>query len=267
VNRPYYAFGALFTLLAVTTLAVSSSSRSTTVRPTPSPARCSQFLQKHPGGPAFLIVLPEEDQTHSASNIAAAKVELARPVASLMVVHDPMDCRSHADAAYDCAVYGALPAVQPFVSPPAEPRHELPAEELVGIFATLMPLPDLERRQSHSTFLQSWPRQLYKMALGLQNCALSQADHIPLAWLWKQLLADPVSVRQPVSWEEYAALLEATRGPQETPRPATIRSAAEHVQSGHWLLHSAASSLNHLALLLETAAQRLERPAAAAVNN
>jgi hypothetical protein len=268
VNRPYYAFGALFTLLALATMAVSSSSRSTTVRSTSSCATCSQPVQKRPGGPAFVIVLREEGRTHAASKIAAAKVELAGPVSSLMAIHDPMDCRSYGDSAYDFAVYGALPAIQPFTPLAAEQRKELAAEELVSIFATLTPSSHPERRHSHSTFFQGWPRQLQTMALGLQNWALSRADHIPLAWLWKQLAADPGATTRPVSWDEYAELIEAAPGQQAVLRPATIRwSAAVHVQSGHWLLHSAASSLNHLALLLEMAARRLEQPAAVAANN
>jgi len=267
VNRPYYAFGALFTLLALTTLAVSSSSRSTTVRPTSSPATCGQSLQKRPGGPAFVIVLREERQRHSVSKIAVARVELAGPVASLMAIHDPMDCRSYGDAAYDFAVYGTLPTIQPLSPAPVGQRSELAAEELVSIFATLTPSSHPERHHSHSTFFQGWPRQLQTMTLGLQNWTMSRADRIPLAWLWKQLLADPARGTRPVSWDEYAELIEAASGQQVALQPATIRlSPSEHVQSGHWLLHSAASSLNHLALLLEMAARHLEQPAAVAAN-
>jgi hypothetical protein len=65
-----------------------------------------------------------------------------------------------------------------------------------------------------------------------------------------------------ITWADYSILADRLVRIPPCPQPAkVVRAADEHVQSEHWLLHSAASSLNHLALVLQAAADRLEQPA------
>jgi hypothetical protein len=257
VNRPFYAFGMLFALLALTTLAVSSSTRSTTVKRLKARAEHSLPMKRRPGGAVFVVVLPAKQRT--ASKIAAARVELAGAVSSA-AAHDSMECRSFGDAAYDFAVYGDLPAVQP-VAPPAVAARQsnLTAEELVSVFTSLSRAS--HPRQSASKAMAGWtPWNLRSLALGLQNWFGRQADRLPLVWLWKQLLADKLAARAPVSWSDYADLIDETAPLAAAPRATTIRFVQGGlVRSEDGLLHSAASSLHRLALLLELAADRLEQ--------
>ena len=261
MNRPFYAFGILFALLVLTTLAVSSSTRSTTAKRVQARAGRSLPLKRQPGGAVFVVVLPAKQR--AASQIAAARVALASPV-SLPAVHDFVECPSFGDAAYDFAVYGVQPAVQPLTPPAANAvarQGNLPPEEVVRVFESLSRASD-SRQAVISKALAGWrPRNLRPLALGLRNWIGRQADRLPLVWLWKQLLADKVAAQAPVSWNDYAELINENAPLAAAPRPTTIQFVSDGlVRSGDGLLHSAASSLHRLALLLELAADRLQQP-------
>jgi hypothetical protein len=64
-----------------------------------------------------------------------------------------------------------------------------------------------------------------------------------------------------VTWTDYSAFADGLVHLTASPQSARVELVGgEHVQSSHWLLHSAASSLNHLAMLLQAAADRLQQP-------
>jgi hypothetical protein len=148
VNRPFYAFGALLAALALTMLAVSSTSRSTSVSRLSAHAPQIAAARDRHGFCGMLIVLPAAEDgfadtgpTDSGDRLAS---EVKLPVGSTwtdwecpcswaqsmeqaksanvtritLATHDPallpggegFDCRSHHDRVYDMAVYGTADA-------------------------------------------------------------------------------------------------------------------------------------------------------------
>lgn len=247
MNRTFYAFGMLLALLVVTTWAVNSGSRSTT-RQRMSPAESGRFSTRHPGGTTFIIVLPEAPLPPTANQIRAASVVEAERVASPFETLVSVDCSVHDGPAFVAA------------SLTDEVSRTLPAEEMVELFTTLS-VPQAQRRSLLAAPFRMWnSRSLAMYVRGLQHWLSRQTDRLPLVWLARQLLADKVAGTEPVSWNDYATLIDRLPRAEAAPVGTTIQLAeAAPVQSGHWLLHSAASSLNRLALLLELTAQRLER--------
>jgi hypothetical protein len=139
VNRPFYAFGALLAALALAMLAVSSTSRSTSVsnaEPAVQPAKEHVQGTLLPRNPArfcgYVVVLPAgdddlfvatntshdgcwpcEDMCPLASGICgaslvAAPVQLATHDPALLADESSRDCRSHYDAEYDLVVHGEV---------------------------------------------------------------------------------------------------------------------------------------------------------------
>jgi hypothetical protein len=81
VNRPFYAFGALAGALALTMLAVSSTSRSTTVRrPVPSSQASAQAKDPKSArlGNIYVVVLPAGDDLAEDPTPMAARIGLRR---------------------------------------------------------------------------------------------------------------------------------------------------------------------------------------------
>jgi hypothetical protein len=261
VNRTFGAFGILVSLLVLATLGVSSSSRSTQVRAISMKATQRQI--RRCGGGAFIIVLPERRSPATSCQISAAKIELAGEFPACDHTADPVDCRSHGDAAYDFAVYGDRPGSAPHVlsNVLAASDPVLNADDLVGIFRALA----ITKQDAHSplskrhTWLASDPRPYL---LGMRNWALKQFERLPLTWLLARVADRQTPITPSITWADYLNFADSMNSLHSSPQPAKVELAAQgHVQSGHWLLHSAASSLNHLALLLQAAADRLEQPA------
>ena len=261
VNRTFGAFGILLGLLVLATLGVSSSSRSTQVRTIPVKAIPKQA--RRCGGSTYVIVLPASKPTATTCQIAPAHIQIAADVPAFDQSIEPMDCRWHGDAAYDYAVYGEQGAAAPLITAKSAAIEDraLTADELVGIFHALARIRPTKRWQVSK--LNGWfsghPR-LY--LLGLRNWALRQLERVPFSWLVASVASRQAPDMASIAWSDYLTFAESVTTLPPPPQPAKVELAAEgHVQSGHWLLHSAASSLNRLALVLQAAADRLEPPA------
>lgn len=245
MNRTFYAFGMLLALLVVTTWAVNSGSRSTTRQQT-SPAERGRSSARHPGGATFIIVLPESPPQPTASQIRAASVVEAEGIASSHETIVSLVFTSHEDA--------ASPLTR-------EVRDPLPSEEIVQLFAALSASNPRPRSRLAAPVRQWSSRSIATYARGLQHWLDRQANRLPLVWLARQLLANNAAAdTEPVSWNDFAVLIDRLPRAETSPSSTTIQLAeATPVRSGHSLLHSAALSLNQLALFLELTAQRLER--------
>jgi len=264
VNRSFYAFGILLTLLVLATLGVSSSSRSTQVRLVPVKASKKHPQARRCGSGTFVIVLPETQQAAQSRQFPPARIELAGEVAGLAWTLDPMDCRSHADPAYDAAVYGDLPAVTSSMAMAevTADRSSLEAEELVGIFRALAEIDPQSRMRTSTTRFRWLAGHSRPIFLGLKNWSIRQVERMPLAWLVVRIADRGAAATPSITWFDYSNFADSVISSSCSPQSAKEELVADgHVQSGHWLLHSAASSLNHLALVLQAAADRLHHRA------
>jgi hypothetical protein len=265
VNRTFGAFGILLSLLVLATLGVSSSSRSTQVRVISTKTIAKQT--RRCGGGTFVFVLPETAPSGEPRCIATVQIELAdsggadRPL-------DEIDCGPRGDAAFDYTVHGDLsPAATSHTgqTPAVELHGMLNAEELVGIFNTLQR--GGQRNRSSTSSLRAWfVSSSGPCLLGFKNWAVRELERLPLSWIVTGLANRQAPIVPAITWADYSSFADRVVRTPPRPQPARVERAAAalqgqgRVQSGHWLLHSAASSLNHLALVLQAAADRLEQP-------
>jgi hypothetical protein len=264
MNRPYFAFGILLLLLALATLAVSSTTHSTSAQriPTREP---NEAHRRHPGGPALVIILPEATAAAYRGWNVPTRVELAETVPA----NEPEipDRRSQQTYYDDC---GELSVSPQSAAAPAPVPAELPnatddmnVDEILDIYAEYGR--SLPQRHA-SRWMSRWLRQIQTTARGLGNWTAWQAERWAFAWLWKPGSAAADSARLPaINWSDYTNLMDcgvASRptNPGEIPRPTTIHLAEQPVQSGAWMRHSAVWSLNRLTRIFDTLARELQQP-------
>jgi hypothetical protein len=169
--------------------------------------------------------------------------------------------------AYDYAVYGDQVADAPLVTAPsAAAQHRvLSADELVGIFRTLTSVQSTEPWQLSK--VDGWfLRHPRPYLLGLRNWAFRQVERLPLSWLVTTIASWQTLDMPSLAWSDYLSFADSVITVPPSPQAAKVvlaaeEAAEEHVQSGHWLLHSAASSLNRMGLLLHAAADCLTQRA------
>ncbi len=289
MNRPFSAFATLMTLLALAMFAVSSTSRSTTVKPV-ARVQGSGFRvqrramevrdekvgirsQRSEVGKTQIALKSREKSFVAVTSGAALQplvtrksVKRAAMQTTRIVVADNslasvgnapvLDYRSHYDSTYDFVVYG----VRDVGGRPAVERESAMssvnlAGELDGIFQELV------SRQSKEPLPQAGAMRVNESGIRWKSLAAAIG-----AWLkyrggaveqpptWQTGLSAP-----PVGWADYAefADLVASRN-VATDGAAETSGAKKGVRSGDWLRHSAASGLHRLSLILDAAAGELE---------
>ena len=150
MNRPFYAFGLLLALLALAMVAVSSTSRSTTVQ-SPRGEEGSLLTPAASHGTIYIVVLPAAEEPSAPAALAPAGlrpcvVSLVGPKVSPVTVNcaefdatcgnpSDVDCLSHYDRGSDEAVYPAAVCSALASSVFAEPPSD--ADEIVATFRSL----------------------------------------------------------------------------------------------------------------------------------
>jgi hypothetical protein len=296
VDRPLSAFGTLLTLLALSVFAVSSTSRSTTVQ-APRPDSRKPASRYARGGSNFVLIVPadvpegdddmtadlgldsntndvdmctdqiahglcsdEVDQVAASarrqSRIVPARVEVVERTPETGRIPAPMDCQSHYDAVYDRAVYGAAAVDSTREARVVEQNSvvgDSEADDFLSIFRSL---------SASDRTIPSRRARLLRSKLGAYSAAACN-------WLrhWSAGLAADVTIANEmkavassgqIAWSDYAELMDrATRDAAATSSLPGSSDAARGVRSGHWLRHSAASSLYQLGLVLQSAAVQI----------
>ena len=262
MNRTFGAFGILLSLLVLATLGVSSSTRSTQVRVISTKTINQQA--RRCGGGTFVIVLHETAQSGEPHSIATVHIELVDYSAGLDCPLDEIDGCMSEKAAYGYAFYGELEqavTTSDGETRTVEPHPVLNAEEVMGIFSTLERNP--QRNSSVTASLRGWfVSSSGPCLLGIKNWAVRKLESLPLSWIVTSVATRQAPIVPATTWADYSVFADRVAHTPPCPQPARVhRASGDRVQSGHWLLHSAASSLNHLALVLQAAADRLEQPA------
>jgi hypothetical protein len=297
VNRPFSAFATLMTLLALAMFAVSSTSRSTTLKP----ARIIQGSRQGAfrvqrealevsdrksdvGGQRFevgnkQIVLKSRAKSIVAVTTGAALEPLSTQNKGLqapmrttqVVVADnslarvpavlAMDYRAHYDPTYDLVVYGIRDnaAAMPRVETEFQAVPANLARELDLIFH------ELASRQSGQALPQAGAIKVDRKWIRWKALAVAVGG-----WLkYHACRAMELEAAPGVEWADYAELADrAIARNVATIETAGTSDAKISVRSSGWLRHSAASSLHQLSLMLEAAAAELDgagRPTLSAV--
>lgn len=239
VNRPFSAFGVLLSLLAVTMFAVSSTSRSTTVKPMPErakraavrrPVEYSNFEQAVAADAdrvqdsgfgvqeeANVVVQDDAEQRTElqdvqGSKLAPVQIEALEDDVSF-IVPEPMDGRSLYDAVYDWVVLGSRVAlVNDSGSLPVieEPVRELSDVEMTGLFQSIL---SEERGAVNGT-----TRQVKES--GTEAGSLRTGVMLPALQNWVRhqvegLLVEPEQ-KEAVEWSEYAEMVDSAQQRQST---------------------------------------------------
>jgi len=295
VNRPFSAFAAMMTLLALAMFAVSSTSRSTSVQPERVQSSGFRVQRGDRGqetgnreqrtlvggrttglsgkatfvktGDTSLVVaatsglrslLVRDCSLGSAlwpARIVAAENTLAR-IGSLT----PVDCQSHYDAYYDFVVYGIKEKSPEFAPAVVEP--EAAAAGLGGELDTIFQ--ELASRRSREPLPQAGALKLDIKTIRWKAIAAAVSEWVQyharqaveLQILEKK--GRPASAAR-VGWADYAEFVDGACGRKIANLEATRTSGDENgVRSGDWLRHSAAAGLYQMSLLLRAAAHELE---------
>jgi hypothetical protein len=209
--------------------------------------------------------LPRNCLAASAAEAAVMRPVQVAAVESSAAPQGPtasVDCLSHHDPVYDRAVYGeqaGAPIVEPDRSQPELPRGlaEREADERLALFHRLMTpaagVSSLPALQPAARFIDETRR----VARAAQLWAASQVRLLVEGG--SSIVAMPPGAAAPMNWDEYADLIDAAARPTSI-SPGSVVNAMRlpDVHSCDALLHSAASSLNRLGRLLQTAALELE---------
>lgn len=246
VNRPFYAFGALLAALALAMLAVSSTSRSTTVGSAAPALRSgsaarpvSPKLRQRASFCSVVVVLPAANEVDRIATIATGSAECLAYVSDTGancpvdagwqdedLGEDNWDCRDV------CPLMGARP----------EPQ----SVEIVQM-ATHDPalLRDETSRDCRSHYDLAYDVLVY-----------GEVDSPPGATPWAHPIAAAKRRLAPVDWSDYADLLDsalAARARESTSAESTIS-----VRSSHRLLDFAATALKNAGIMLQTAGEQLQ---------
>ncbi len=289
MNRPFSAFATLMTLLALAMFAVSSSSRSTTIRPAARGQRPALEVsdlkakiggRKSETGKKRFVPKARDRAVIAAANgttlkplakrnqeqravIMPARVEAAENSPANVRIAPVMDYRSHYDPGYDLLVYGIRDntARTSAVETETDTSSANLSGELDAIFH------ELAVRGAGQPLPQAGA--MYMEGIGLRWKALAAAAG---AWL-KYQASRPLELKPApgVGWAEYAEFADSVAAANVASiEVAEISDAKKSVRSGDWLRHSAALGLHQLSLLLEAAAGEVEgvgRPALSAIGN
>jgi hypothetical protein len=289
VNRPFYSFGALLAALVLAIVAVSSSSRSTSVQPadvraaTPRPARdevARRALVPHQGN-IFVVVLPADENS----------AELPGPVAVSSATHVPSyatGCgldrstgRIYAFATDDRMGWGfeddcrqswspcmPRPDVECPSTPIATAQVEFAAHDAVELAAKsdcscyLTHYDAAYDRAVYGEFAgrgafarEAWLRLNLRINPLALSEAIIRAKQFAATWLSSQRATSPT-----IEWSEYGPMLDrAIEHQAESKREAESPTA---VRSSRWLMRFAASSLERASEMLQTMADVLANAAA-----
>jgi hypothetical protein len=295
VNRPFSAFATLMTLLALAMFAVSSTSRSTTLKPVMraqgtglrARARALEVSDQKSEirGQKFAvgnqqILMSSRDRSFVAATAGAALEPLSTRNKGLrasmrttqVVVADnslarvpaalEMDYRSHYDSTYDLVVYGIRDnaAVMPRVETEIQAVPSNLASELDLIFH------ELASRQSQQPLPQAGAMKVDPKWIRWKALAMAIGG-----WLKYHAcrVVEPMGASS-VGWADYSEFADRTiAGNVATIEAARTSDAKMSVRSSGWLRHSAASSLHQLSLMLEAAAAEIDgagRPTLSAVS-
>jgi hypothetical protein len=287
VNRPFSAFATLMTLLALAMFAVSSTSRSTTLKPVRSMQRSRQSgfrIQREAlevsdrksdvGGRRLevgpkQIAMKSREQSIAATTTGAELAPLSTRNKDLraamrtiqVVVTDnwlarvetflTMDDRSHYDPAYDLVVYGIRynAASMPRVETEFQAAPENLANELDLIFH------ELASRQSQQPLPQAGAMQVERKWIRWKALAVAAGG-----WLkYHACRVMALEAASGVEWADYAELADrAIARNVASNETAGTSDATMGVRSSGWLRHSAASSLHQLSLMFEAVATELD---------
>lgn len=263
MNRPFYAFGALLTALALAMLAVSSTSRSTSVSSAhPSAARDGHAVPLAERPPrtlrfsGILVVLPAVQEELSVASTGATKSdalfstgcdwELSRSDLNQPVCSEgsDWDCRDacHLAALSNApltALVSAHPAVTLATHDPATLRDET-------------------SRDCRSHYDPAYDVLVYgeiDSPISSQGRSAVSDDELPLQSAYSAA----------VEWSDYAILMD-----EALIKRVTASASAEStnsVRSGGLMLDFAASALNRTGILLQSAAQEIRRASLPVMNS
>ena len=254
MNRPFYAFGVLLTLLALAMYAVGSSSRSTTVESQPSASGGTLLSPRPRLGSIYVVVLPAGEEPEHDSHASATTAA----VCSTKPKHEPapeLTSVQVAPAEYDAAAVAVPLDANPtqggqLLTPDGCACNIGPGEDWLSLFHELVP-PQPAR---HSLWrllankLRAWVE--LPIVRGIQNAALREVQR--LGWL-----AESTPATLTIDWSEYSDLMDSIAA-NNADRPPTSEPALA-VRSSDWMLHFAVSSLSQLRQSLQRAAAELQR--------
>ncbi len=238
MNRSFNAFGVLLSLLAVTMIAVSSTSRSTTVMPANQRTnRVSNRLKA-----ALPTVQVATDAASNAAHdeglcvpgsgeetTAVAAESVVTPVTAVDVVEvaklttrlapvriaeaegsvcneerGPVDCRSYYDAVYDWAVLGWSQPITP-IAVENEVGASLPLTdvEVTSLFKSVIDTAETASRE------KTPKRALHRVGPG--NSTTGTVLPALQKWVlqYVERLAEPVQQNETPEWSEYAELIDS----------------------------------------------------------
>jgi hypothetical protein len=292
VNRPFSAFATLMTLLGLAMFAVSSTDRSTTVKPAvrvqgsgyhrdsgrrwvqqgalevsdwKADVGKKQFTRKSrdksvaetASAPLRRLSIRNNSQqpTLQPAQIAVAKNSPAR-----VGTGSTIDCRSYYDPTYDLVIYGVRDSA---VEMPLEAASPAATANLAGELDVIFH--ELASRQAERPLPQAGAMNVERTTLRWKAIAAAVGS-----W-WKYHAGRVIDSQSAlcVDWAEYTEFADSVMPPSvATADAAGISDASRSVRSGGWLRHSAASSFHQLSLMLEAVATELnetDRPALSAV--
>ena len=255
MNRPFYAFGALLGALALAMLAVSSTSRSTSVG---SAARLlssstaarplSPKLRQRASFCSIVVILPAANEVDRIATIATGSAECLAYVSDTGA-NCPMEAgwqdEDLGEDKWDCRDFCPLMVVRP------EPQ----SVEIVQL-ATHDPalLRDETSRDCRSHYDPAYDVLVYG-EVDSPPCAKSSA--LPIA-----AASFPLA---PVDWNDYSDLIDsalAARAHESTSAESTIS-----VRSSHRLLDFAATALKNAGILLQSAGEQLQNAGSPATDD
>jgi hypothetical protein len=291
VNRPFYAFGVLLFLLAAAMLAVSSTSRSTTVRPRAAASKAGLPARRPQPMGIYLVVLPAGDAAESdetAAGFGAIAIAETAVVGSQLEVHSTQPClRSNESVTQRRTAHGLIgvriepasegvPGVQveeqcrPLESGDnrtlAElhanigfnPSADLNTEDVLEIFHSFLWQKSIAARKQ-----SAWRVGNFRtMLLGLNNWLTQEIQQTTWSDRWPIISVSQFAAasKSAIDWHDYADLMDQTIGARpDNAQPPNAVGMVFSVRSGRWLFDFAALSLSRLEIVLQAAAQQMER--------
>jgi hypothetical protein len=244
VNRPFYAFGALLIALALAMLAVSSTTRSTSVSREaasvpPSSALPAAASSARPDRAArfglLMVILP------AAEGMPLAVADVCCPYegdGSAYCTGSGPDW--HPEIVEVCPLLGGCSA--PLAAAPIQPATHDPAL-----------LRDETSRDCRSYYDAAYDELVYGQVDGAPSSSQASSSGC------NRPATNSYSSREPVAWDEYAELMDGTLDLGSA--AGTPAESTSSVRSSRLLLDFAASTLRDAAALLQSAAEALHSAA------
>jgi hypothetical protein len=291
VNRPFYAFGLLLFLLAAAMLAVSSTSRSTTVRPRAAASKADLPARRPQPAGIYVVVLPADNVAETDEDTARfgeIAISETAVTSSQGEVHSTPTCLLNGESVLQRRRSGRLIGVRIEPASDGVPGHavedqcsplgqgdsrmfaEQPAqvgfrqsgdvntEDLVDLFHSFIPRRSaLERKQS------AWRvGNLRTMLLGLSNWLTQKIRQTGWNRRWPIFsVSQTTTASKPaIDWRDYADLMDQMIGTRAVDlQPPNAAATVFSVRSGHWLFDFAALSLGRMEIVLQAATQQIQR--------